>query len=90
MRLAYRGFGRKNLIAFKNPGNLLRAFAVNAEIKDALDNRRGFLVQNPLVLVVRVAAVAVGWFAQMLAAGTALTQTGTDFLGGISWIPLVK
>ena len=37
-----QGFGRKNLIAFKNPGNLLRAFAVNAEIKDALDNRRGF------------------------------------------------
>jgi len=84
------GFGRKNLIAFKNPGNLLRAFAVNAEIKDALDNRRGFLVQNPLVLVVWVAAVAVGRLAEVFAAGAALMQADTDFLGGIARIPFVE
>ena len=82
--------GRENLIPFKNPRNLLRASAVNAEVKDALDNRGGILIHNPLVLVVRVAAVAIGRFAQMLAAGAALTQAGTDFLGGVSWIPLVK
>ena len=85
-----QGFDRKNLIAFKNPGNLLRAFAVNAEIKDALDNRRGFLVQNPLVLVVWVAAVAVGRLAEVFAAGAALMQADTDFLGGIARIPLVE
>ena len=61
-------FGRKNLIPFKDPGNLLRAFAADAEVKDALDNRRGFLVQNPLVLVVWVAAVAVGRLAEVFAA----------------------
>ena len=83
-------FGRKNLIPFKDPGNLLRAFAADAEVKDALDNRRGFLVQNPLVLVVRVAAVAVGRLAEMLAAGAALMQADTDFLGGIARIPLVE
>ena len=33
--------GRENLTPFKNPRNLLRAFAVNAEVKDALDNRGG-------------------------------------------------
>lgn len=85
-----QSFGRENLIPFKNPRNLLRAFAVNAEVKNALDNRRGFLVQNPLVLVVRVAAVAVGRLAEMLAAGAALMQADTDFLGGIARIPLVE
>ena len=85
-----QSLGRKNLIAFKNPGNLLRAFAVDAEVKDALDNRRGILVQNPLVLVVWVAAVAVGRLAEMLAAGAALMQADTDFLGGIARIPLVE
>ena len=54
-----QSLGRKNLIAFENPGNLLRTFAVDAKVKDALDNQRGLLVQNPLVLVVRIAAVAV-------------------------------
>ncbi len=63
---------------FKNPGNLLRTFAVDAEVKDALDNRRGFLVQNPLVLVVRVAAVAVGRLAEMFAARAALMQASKN------------
>lgn len=84
------GFGRKNLIALKNPGNLLRPFAVDAEVKDALDNRRGFLVNDPMVFIGWVSAVAVGRLAQMLAAGAALMQADTDFLGGIAWIPLVE
>ena len=82
--------GRENLIPFKNPRNLLRAFAVDAEVKDALDNRRGILVQNPLVLVVWVAAVAVGRLAEMLAAGAALMQADTDFLGGTARLPRVE
>lgn len=41
-----QSLGRKNLIALKNPGNLLRTFAVDAEVKDALDNRRGFSIQR--------------------------------------------
>ena len=85
-----QSLGRENLIPFKDPGNLLRAFAVDAEVKDALDNRRGFLVLNPLVLVVRVAAVAVGRLTEVLAAGAALMQADTDFLRGIARIPLVE
>lgn len=85
-----QSLGCENLIPFKNPGNLFRAFAVDAEVKDALDNQRGLLVQNPLVLVVRIAAVAVGRLTEVLAAGAALMQTDTDFLGGIARIPLVE
>lgn len=50
LAVGIQSLGCENLIPFKNPGNLLRTFAVDAEVKDALDNRRGFLVQNPLVL----------------------------------------
>ena len=38
------------MVPFKNPRNLLWAFAVNAEVKDALDNLGSILIQNPLVL----------------------------------------
>lgn len=51
------------MVPFKNPRNLLWAFAVNAEVKDALDNLGSILIQNPLVL----------------AAGAALMQADTDF-----------
>ncbi len=42
-------FGRENLIPFKNSRNLLWAFAVDAEVEDALDNRRGLPRCLPLV-----------------------------------------
>ena len=74
--------GRENLIPFKNPRNLLRAFAVNAEVKDALDNRGGILIQNPFVLVIWVTAVAIGRFAQMLAA-----FIGTSFFAILFGLP---
>ena len=85
-----QSFGRENLIPFKNPRNLLRAFAVNAEVKNALDYWGSILVNDPMVFIGWVSAVAIGRFSQMLAAGAALTQTGADFLGGVSWIPLVE
>ena len=72
------------------PSYDVRFIAVNAEVEDALDHRCGVLIQNPLVLVIRITAVAIGRLAQMLAAGAALMQADADFLGSISRIPLVK
>ena len=65
-RFCNHGFcqcGDFHMVPFKNPRNLLWAFAVNAEVKDALDNLGSILIQNPLVL----------------AAGAALMQADTDF-----------
>ena len=80
----------KNLFFFQNPCNLLRAFAVNTKVEDELDHRSSFFIQNPVILVLRVTAVAVGRFTHVLSAGSSLPQADTDFLAGISWIPLVE
>ena len=85
-----QSFGRENLIPFKNPRNLLRAFAVNAEVKNALDYWGSILVNDPMVFIGWVSAVAIGRFAEVFAAGAALMQADTDFLGGIARIPLVE
>ena len=80
----------QNLLFFQNPHNLLRAFAVNAKVEDELDDLGRFFIQNPVILVLRVAAVSVGRFAHVLAAGSSLPQTDTNLLAGITGIPLVE
>ena len=80
----------QNLLFFQNPCNLLRAFAVNAKVEDELDYRSRFFIQNPVILVLRVTAVSVGRFAHVLPTGSSLPQTDTDFLAGITGIPLVE
>ena len=51
---------------------------------------RPLLHQNPVILVLRVTAVSVGRFAHVLPTGSSLPQTDTDFLAGITGIPLVE
>ena len=80
----------QNLLFFQNPRNLLRAFAVNAKVEDELDDLGRFFIQNPVFLVLRAAAVSVGRFAHVLAAGSSLPQTDTNLLAGITGIPLVE
>ena len=80
----------QNLLFFQNPRNLLRAFAVNAKVEDELDDLGRFFIQNSVILVLRVAAVSVGRFAHVLAAGSSLPQTDTNLLAGITGIPLVE
>ena len=80
----------QNLLFFQNPRNLLRSLAVDAHIKNHLDNGSRFLIQNPMLLVLRVTSVAIGRLTHVPATGTTLMQADTDFLTGVSWIPLVK
>lgn len=72
--------GSQHLILLQYTGNLFRPFAVNSQVKDALDYWGGILVNDPMVFIGWVSAIAIGRFPQMLAAGAFLTEYDPDFL----------
>ena len=80
----------ENPIRLQHPGNLARPFPGNAEVIDALDHRGSVFVQNPVVFVLRVRSVAVGWIAQVLAAGASGFQNGPNLFACIFGVKIVK
>lgn len=95
IRMVFRLFGiqrlgSQHLILLQYTGNLFRPFAVNSQVKDALDYWGGILVNDPMVFIGWVSAIAIGRFPQMLAAGAFLTEYDPDFFAGVTWIPFVE
>ena len=71
-------------------GNLIGTFAVDGHAKDAADYLGGFIVNNPLLRVIRVFLVAVERVNSSVLASHALGAFDCpDFLSGISCKPLV-
>ena len=64
--------------------------AVNGQVKDALDYWGGILVNDPMVFIGGISAIAIGRFSQMLSAGAFLTEYDPDFFAGVPWIPFVE
>ena len=88
--LSIQCLGSQNLVRLQNPGDLARSLSINRQVKDTLDHRRGILVNDPVVTVGRVEAVAVGRFAHVLAAGASGFQNRTNLFTGIFGIKIVK
>ena len=95
VRMVFRLFGIQRLgsqylILLQYAGNLFRPLAVNGQVKDALDYWGSILVNDPMVFIGWVSAIAIGRFSQMLSAGAFLTEYDPDFFAGVPWIPLVE
>ena len=95
VRMVFRLFGiqrlgSQHLILLQYTGNLFRPLAVNGQVKDALDYWGGILVNDPMVFIGWVSAIAIGRLSQMLAAGAFLTEYDPDFFAGVPWIPFVE
>ncbi len=84
------GLDRWHLVSFEDSGNPAWADSSNRQVKDTLDHWCGFFVQNPVVLVLRVRAVAIRRFPHMFAAGAAGFHHGTDLFTGVLGIKIVK
>ena len=54
------GGGYQYLVLGQRPGDGLNAFPLNHHLEDAAHNGGGLLVHNQVLLVLRVAAVAIG------------------------------
>ena len=85
------GGGIQHLFLFQQGGDLARPFSLHAERKDPLDDLCSFLVNHPLLGIVRVMLVAVGNVGgQALSTLTLRFVDGTDFAAGILGIPLIE
>ena len=82
--------GGQNLVRFQNPGNLARPLSGNRQVKDTLDHRRGIIVNNPVVAVIRVKAIAIRRLAHVFTAGASGFQNGANLFAGIFCIKIVK
>ncbi|MEY8387031.1 hypothetical protein AALC17_06980 [Oscillospiraceae bacterium 38-13] len=78
------------MVIFEDSSNPARADSSNGHIKDALDHRSSFFVQNPVIFVLRVRAVAVGRFAQVFAADPFGFYDRTNLFTRIFGIKIVK
>ena len=88
--LGVESFGSQYTVRFQDSGNPGRACSGNRQVKDALDNRGGILVQNPVIFVLRVRLIAIGRLAQVLAAGATGFHHRTNLFAGIFGIKIVK
>ena len=78
-------FGRKD------SSDLIRAFALHRHAVDALDDRSRHRVDDPLVLVLLGFQVSVGHrTAGMLPGKVLCLKRRTDFLAGVTGVPLVE
>ena len=77
-------------LSSRRSGKTKRPRSGNRHVEDTLHHGRGFLVDNPAVFVLRVAQVAVGRLAQMLAAGATRFHDGADFLAGIAAVEIIE
>ncbi len=81
--------GVQHLLLFQQGCDLTRSFSLHAECKDPLHDLCSFLVNHPLLGIVRVTLVAVGNVGgQALSTLTLCLVDGTDFAAGILGIPL--
>ena len=84
-------FDGQNLVCGQCLCNLHRPFSSNAQVKNPLDYLGGFLVHNPLFLVVEVFHIAIGRVAAKMFPGVALCpHDRADFLTGIAGIKIVE
>ena len=83
-------FDRQYLISFKDSGNPARADSSNRHVKDTLDHWGSFFIQNPVIFVLQVSAVAVGRLADVFAAGATGFHDRTDLFACIFGIKIVK
>ena len=82
--------GRLHLILKENAGNIIRAFALNGQPKDAPHHGGGFLVNQPMVLVLRVLLVAVDGTVGGGLAGFSLDTDGGFLLAAqVTQVPLI-
>ena len=85
------GGGVQHLFLFQQSCDLAWSFSLHAERKDPLHNLRRFLINHPLLRIVRVTLIAVGNVGgQALSALTLCLVDGTDFAAGIFGVPLVE
>ena len=85
------GGGVQHLFLFQQSCDLAWSFSLHAERKDPLHNLRRFLINHPLLRIVRVTLIAVGNVGgQALSALTLCLVDGTDFAAGILGIPLIE
>ena len=85
------GGGVQHLLLFQQGGDLARPFSLHAERKDPLHNLRRFLINHPLLRIVRVTLIAVGNVGGQALSTLALCLVdGTDFAAGILGIPLIE
>ena len=54
------GGGYEYLVLGQRPGDCLDAFPINDHLEDAPDNGGSFFIDNEVLFVLRVAAVAIG------------------------------
>src|SRR5699024_10295158 len=78
VRMVFRLFGIQRLgsqylILLQYAGNLFRPLAVNGQVKDALDYWGSILVNDPMVFIGWVSALAIVRFSQLLSADAFLT-----------------
>ena len=84
-------FDGQNLTGGQCLCNLHRPFPRNTQIKNLFDDLGGFLVHNPLFLVVRVFHIPIGRIGAEVFPGVALClHDGADFLAGIAGIEIVE
>ena len=85
------GGGIQHLFLFQQSGDLARTLALHAKRKDPLHNLCRFLINHPLLRIVRVTLIAVGNVGgQALSTLTLRFVDGTDFAAGILGIPLIE
>ena len=83
--------GRQNALLVERDGDGTEANAGGAHGEDAAHSRGGFLVDDKVVLILRVALVAVGRVgSHELAAFRAGPLDRLDLLGGVPAVKLVK